>query len=274
MNLYRDITVIVISISAVILTATLRPDITYKADTLVLEEKAEDTITISYTTGTSYSYDSGVTTVKDLDAVGVQDSTDNEYKLEEVSFDVFSQKKSDDYLGSIFIPSIQAADSIYKDSGNDFYLTHNYKKSKSSSGELYLDKRSAGSITSTGALINGHSMSNGTKFGKVKDLLTEEDQPILYIWSEKDQKSYKYRINSVSLIDNENSGIVFDFSSSDSRGYYYDNMYNAAIKRWEPLDNTKPVIILNTCSYIIDQGRYLVLATLEGEVSNAFRSNN
>jgi sortase B len=277
--MYKDIIVISLSVAAIVVTALLRSDVEGKAISSTVSYKEAETVVqlidLAYPNSKSISVteDNKLSTQKTgKDTPTVTDLSAD--KLESISFNTFKEKKSQEYLGAIYIPSVKIGDSIYKDSGDDFYLTHNYKKNKNDPGELYLDKRSAENLTSTGALVNGHSMSNGTKFGDLKNLVKQDDQPVLYLWDEGTQKSYKYRINSVNLIDNKNSGIIMDFDSNDARYLYYSYLYKDAIKKWEVPDSSKPVILLNTCSYIIDQGHYLVIATLEGEVNNVFGSNN
>lgn len=279
MKLSRDITIISLSTVVIVATSLFKPDV--GANIMSSPTSDSNIKTTSQLIDLAYPNSKSILLTEDnklsIQKTGKATPTVtalSSSKLENISFDTFKEKKSDEYLGAIYIPSVKIGDSIYKDSGDDLYLTHNYKKNKSAPGELFLDKRSANNLTSTGALINGHAMNNGTKFGDLKNLIKQDDQPSLYLWDEVTQKSYKYRINSVNLIDNKNSGIIMDFDSNDARYFYYTSLYSDAMKKWEVPDSTKPVLLLNTCSYIIDQGHYLVMATLEGEVNNVFGSSN
>lgn len=188
--------------------------------------------------------------------------------IETFSFKKFEDKMSANYLGSVAIPSVEIEDSVYRDSGDNYYLNHDFLGETTDSGELFLDARSGQSLTDLGALINGHSMHNGSKFGNIKKLLKVQDQPYLYVYDATTNKSYKYTINSINLVDNKNSGLAFKFANQESQADYYNTLYNESIKQWKKPTDYDNTIMLATCSYIIDQGRYLLIASLEGEVIN------
>lgn len=176
-------------------------------------------------------------------------------------YDKHLDKHSDDYLGAIEIPSIGVSDSIYASTG-EFYLDRNYKKESYELGEIYLDDRSSDSLTGDGALLNGHAVKNGKKFGNFKKLLDLEEQPEIFIWDEKLQTTVKYRVLFVSLIDGDNSGIIMKFPNNEMRVQYYNNLYSSSIKRWEQPTEGE-YLLLNSCSYIIKDGRYVVIAKKE-----------
>lgn len=267
MRRYRDIIIIVTAISAICITSITRPKLTGNSEYSLLVG-VEVTPEISEVINLSVTEDT-IDIVPEATPLTSVEEESEELNL----FSTFLDKKNVDYIGAISIPSVNLNDALYRDPADDFYLTNDYEGNKSKSGELYLDRRSAENLLSTGALINGHAMSDKTKFGSIKELLKIENQPELFIWDEYSQTEYKYKINAVSLIDNENSGFAFEFDSPEQRSIYYKQLYNSSIKKWEMPESDQPVLILNTCSYIIDQGRYLVIATLEGEVDIGFRPN-
>ncbi|MFF2798062.1 sortase family protein [Lysinibacillus xylanilyticus] len=176
--------------------------------------------------------------------------------------DKHHDKSSDDYLGAIEIPSIGTSDAIYRSNG-DYYLSHNFKKEAYEPGEIYLDDRTGESILETGALLNGHAVPNGTKFGSFKKLLEVKEQPEVLIWDEATKTEVKYKMLFISLIDGQNSGIIMKFDNEAHRLRYYKNLYSTSIKQWEAPSKGDTYLLLNSCAYIIQDGHYVVVAKKE-----------
>lgn len=182
---------------------------------------------------------------------------------EKIEIEKFYDKKNEDYLGSISIPAIGTADSIYRSEG-EFYLLRDFNGNDFKPGELYIDDRTGESLNDSGILINGHHVPNGTKFGNFKKLLDLEEQPEVFIWNEELQRVIKYEMLFVSLIDGGTSGIIMNFKNEGQRLQYYRNLYSTAIKQWEQPEAGDQFLLLNSCSYIIQDGHYVVVAKKVG----------
>lgn len=167
--------------------------------------------------------------------------------------------KTKDYLGSIEIPAIGTKEAIYKGK-EDYYLYNNYLGNNDELGEVYVDDRTGNRLGKNGTLLNGHAVPNGTKFGSFKKLLNVDKQPTIFIWDNKEQETVEYKMLFVSLIDGGTSGIVMEFKSDKERYLYYMSLYSTSIKKWaEPVENSN-FMLLNSCSYIIKNGHYVVVA--------------
>lgn len=180
----------------------------------------------------------------------------------QIEINKHEDKKTEDYLGSIEIPIIEVSDSIYKSEG-DYYLSHDYNKKEYEPGELYLDDRTGTDLFTNGALLNGHAMPDGTKFGNFKKLLDIDEQPEIKVWNEATQEVKIYKMLFVSLIDGGTSGIIMDFPNDELRIQYYKNLYDTAIKQWEEPTEGDTFMLLNSCAYIIRDGHYVVVAKQE-----------
>lgn len=225
---------------------------------------------------TSIDQERAVTTYNDLYRTTTSYAViqDNYKEYKEVEEEVVEEKKpepeinkhldkaTDDYLGSIEIPALDISDAIYKSVG-DFYLSHDFKKKPYEPGEIYLDDRTGDSLLETSALLNGHAVPDGTKFGNFKKLLDIEEQPKILIWDEKSKQVATYKMLFVSLIDGQNSGIVMKFDTEEQRLSYYKNLYSTSIKKWEEPVMGDTFLLLNSCAYIIDDGHYVVIAKKE-----------
>jgi len=204
-----------------------------------------------------------ITRVKFKDYTIIEQVEEVKEVAPEITINKHADKKSADYLGSIEIPAIEMSDSIYKSEG-DFYLTHDYNKKSYEPGEIYLDERSAPNLLDNGALLNGHAVQDGTKFGNFKKLLDIEEQPEIRIWDEVNQELVVYKMLFISLIDGGNSGIIMNFPNNEVRLQYYKNLHSTSIKQWEEPSEGNSFLLLNSCSYIIEDGHYVVVAKREG----------
>ena len=176
-----------------------------------------------------------------------------------IDMEIFEDKITGDYLGAIHIPVIGTSEPIYKSEG-DYYLEHSYKKEYNKVGEVYLDDRTGTDLTGNGILLNGHAVPNGTKFGSFKKLLDVEEQPLVHLYNHSTQSVVTYKMLFVSLIDGANAGIVMEFGSMLHRHQYYRNLYETSIKKWQAPTEGGEYLLLNSCAYIIDDGRYVVIA--------------
>lgn len=189
----------------------------------------------------------------------IRDTQVKAVKKEKVKIDKQKDKQSVDYLGSIEIPAIGTSDAIYKSEG-EYYLSHSYEKVPYEPGEIYLDDRTGSSLSDSGVLLNGHAVPNGTKFGNFKKLLKVKKQPKVLIWDDKEQEVSTYKMLFVSLIDGNNSGIIMNFNNESERLNYYKGLYTTSIQQWAKPKKGDRFLLLNSCSYIIDNGHYVVVA--------------
>ena len=226
---------------------------------LINEDKRETSVKDLKVNTTVY----GVTTNKydGFEKVKVIDEPAVEVKSEP-EMNKHLDKISDDYIGAIEIPVLGTSDAIYK-GPSDFYLNNNYLKQSSEIGEIYLDERTGADILGNGALFNGHAVPDGRKFGSFKKVLKVDEQPEVLIYDHTLNKVVVYKMLFVSLIDGDNSGIIMRFNSNEQQVQYYRNLYSTAIKKWEEPNEGDSFILLNSCSYIIQDGRYVIVAKRE-----------
>ena len=109
-----------------------------------------------------------------------EERTEKMIQLEEL------QKENEEIIGWLEIAETNINLPVCQAQDNSYYLTHNYKKEKATSGALFLDKDFNLDKPSTNYLIYGHRNKNGTMF---EDLMkyTSED---FY----KEHKEIKFKI--------------------------------------------------------------------------------
>ena len=96
----------------------------------------------------------------EVDTTGdvTEEKTERMVQLEEL------QKENADIVAWIEIEGTNISYPILQTNNNEFYLTHNYKKEKSSGGSLFLDKDFDIVNGSSNYLIYGHRHKQGLMF--------------------------------------------------------------------------------------------------------------
>lgn len=85
------------------------------------------------------------------------------FKPLNVDFDSL-KKTNKDVVGWIQFETFNLSYPIVKDSGDNYYLTHTFKKQKNSSGAIFIGPANK-SLQDTNTIIFGHNMKNGSMFG-------------------------------------------------------------------------------------------------------------
>lgn len=75
------------------------------------------------------------------------------------------KKTNGDVIGWIQFETFNLSYPIVKDSGDDYYLTHTFKKQKNSSGAIFVGASNSSDFDDTNTIIFGHNMKNGSMFG-------------------------------------------------------------------------------------------------------------
>lgn len=185
-------------------------------------------------------------------------------KLEEL------QKENNEIIGWLEIDGTNIKYPVLQATDNDFYLTHNYKKEKSASGSLFLDKDFDLENGSSNYLIYGHRNKQGLMF---EDLLkyakedfykehktikftTNKEDAIyeilavfysrVYYKSEKDVFRYYYFVNA------NNEAEYNEFINEAKKASIYDTGITA--------EYGEQLLTLSTCEYSQEDGRFAIVA--------------
>ena len=179
------------------------------------------------------------------------------------------QKENEEIIGWLEIEGTNINYPVLQASDNDYYLTHNYKKEKASTGSLFLDKDFDLINGSSNYLIYGHRNKSGLMFEdlmkyakedfykehtKIK-FTTNKDDSIyeilsvfysrVYYKSEQNVFRYYYFVNA------ENEQEYNDFVENAKKASIYDTGVTA--KYGDQL------LTLSTCEYSQEDGRFAVV---------------
>lgn len=179
------------------------------------------------------------------------------------------QKENDDIVGWLEIEDTNINYPVLQGDDNEFYLNHNYKKEKSEKGSIFLDAKYNWNIPSNNLLIYGHNIINGLMF---QDLLKYESQdfykkhPNIRFTTEKDDKEYEIISVFKSRVYYKAEKNVFryyDFINVETENEYMDFVKNAKKASIYDTETTAKygdeLITLVTCSYHIEDGRFVVI---------------
>ena len=192
-----------------------------------------------------------------------ESKTERMIQLEEL------QKENEEIIGWLEIEGTNINYPVLQTSDNDYYLTHNYKKEKASTGSIFLDKDFDLINGSSNYLIYGHRNKSGLMFEdlikyaeedfykehtKVK-FTTNKDDSIyevlsvfysrVYYKSEKNVFRYYYFVNA------NNEQEYNDFVNNAKKVSLYDTGVTA--KYGDQL------LTLSTCEYSQEDGRFAVV---------------
>lgn len=179
------------------------------------------------------------------------------------------QKENDDIVGWLEIEDTNINYPVLQGDDNEFYLNRNYKKEKSEKGSIFLDAKYNWNIPSNNLLIYGHNIINGLMF---QDLLKYESQdfykkhPNIRFTTEKDDKEYEIISVFKSRVYYKAEKNVFryyDFINAKKEEDYMEFVKNAKKASIYDIEATAKygdeLITLVTCSYHIEDGRFVVI---------------
>lgn len=190
--------------------------------------------------------------------------TEKMLKLEEL------QKENDEIIGWLEIEGTNINYPVLQAKDNDYYLSHNYKKEKSSAGSLFLDKDFDLVNGSSNYLIYGHRNTQGLMF---EDLLKYDNEDFY-----KQHKNIKFTTNQEDAI-YEIMAVFYSrvYYKSEKNVFRYYYFVNAETEEEynQYVDNAKKVSIydtgitaqygeqlltLSTCEYSQKDGRFAIVA--------------
>lgn len=186
------------------------------------------------------------------------------------------QKENEEIIGGLEIEGTNINYPVLQASDNDYYLTHNYKKEKSSPGSLFLDKNFDLINGSSNYLIYGHRNKNGLMFEDLMKYAKEDfykEHTKIKFTTNKDDSIYEILSVFYSRVYYKSEQNVFRyyyFVNANNEEEYNDYVYNA---KKVSIYNTgvtanygDQLLTLSTCEYSQEDGRFVVVCKKIGNV--------
>ena len=149
---------------------------------------------------------------------------------------------------------------VVKTTNNDYYMTHSFDKSYNSVGWVFMDYKDKFDGTDNNMVIYGHNRRDGSMFGTLKNILTEEWQNnaenLIIPFITEDKKS-EYQVFSVYRIEKEDYYITTNFGTDKEFQTFINKIKSRSVKDFNVNVTTEDhILTLSTCA---DNNKYRVV---------------
>ena len=180
------------------------------------------------------------------------------------------QEQNSDIKGWIEIEGTQIHYPILQSEDNEYYLTHNYKKEKSSYGSIYLKNTVNIEDKHANLILYGHDMKDGEMFQNLlnyKEKSYWQEHKKVTLITENGVKKYEIIAAFLSRIFYQNEKNVFryyNYTSLNTPEIYQEyiehinaiQLYDTGITAEYP----EALLTMITCEYSQENGRMVVIA--------------
>ena len=146
---------------------------------------------------------------------------------------------------------------VMQSNDNDFYLKHDFNKNAVFAGSVFLDYRNDIEKIDKNNIIYAHAMNNGTMFGSLKNILTDEwlnnkDNHIITLINSSGVQ--KFEVISVYYIPVTNDYLYVNFDSDEEFLAFEEKMINRSMYDFgaKPNKNDK-LLSLSTCKQHVER---------------------
>ena len=176
-----------------------------------------------------------------------KDSTDNNMTIDFTSL----IKENKETKGWIQIPNTNINYPFVQHKDNSYYLTHSFDNSYNNAGWIFLDYRNSIELLDTNTIIYGHGRVDGTMFGSLKNVLTEEwlnDFNNYKIRIYLPENTYTYEIFSAYHVNTTDDYLKTNFNSIEEYEEFLNLIKNRSTYSFPTNVTTNDKIItLSTC---------------------------
>ncbi len=190
---------------------------------------------------------------------------------DEQEFDWESLKSmNSDFVGWIRMDDSSVDYPFVQGSDNDYYLRHLFTGQYNNSGCVFMDVNNNRDFSDKNTVLYAHNMKNGTMFAdieKFKDASYYESHKELHIYTE----GMTYVLYPVAgiLTDGQDDYVRTSFNSDeDFLSYVNYFVSNTTFTSEQTIELTDRIVMLSTCNYDVDDGRYVLICKLVTEESN------
>ena len=157
---------------------------------------------------------------------------------------------NEEIVGWIEIPNTNINYPFVKHSDNSYYLTHSFDKSYNNAGWLFLDYRNKIDNIDTNTIIYAHGRVDGTMFGSLKDVLTNDwlNKEQYYIRVSTLSYNYLFEIFSAYHIKTTNDYLETNFSNEEEYSNFLNTIQSRSMISLDTrVSSNNKIITLSTC---------------------------
>lgn len=170
--------------------------------------------------------------------------------------------RNKDYRGWITVNGTSISYPMVKGADNDYYLKRSFDRNYDINGTVYMDYRNLGFGFSKHIILYGHNMKDGSMFGELKKYKDERFALENRIIEIEDFYGTRYfEIYASYYAAAESSLITTEFSNTTEFQTFIDEQIVKSNVNYDLRpDENSYILTLVTCSYEVDDGRYLLHA--------------
>lgn len=177
----------------------------------------------------------------------VDKESDEKY---EVKFNKLKEINSDT-VGWLKVNNTKIEYPVVKTNDNSYYLSHNFEKNQNKAGWIFMDYENKLDGKDKNIVIYGHNMKDGSMFGTLKNVLTEEwydNEKNQYIIFATENEYQKYIVFSIYQVEKEDYYIQTKFKDEEFQKFI-DKITKRSIKDFnvEVLKDDS-ILTLSTCA--------------------------
>lgn len=172
--------------------------------------------------------------------------------------------KSTDYAAWIYSPDTVINYPIVYTDNNFYYLDHIPVEQYNSAGTLFIDCKCAADFSDQNTLIYGHNMNDGSMFASLREYANQEyydAHPVIYIST----PDFNYRLDLIAGFLTEPTSFAYanNFDEPEQFMAYIESIQSmSTFKSDVEVTEEDKVVSLSTCTYEINDGRYVVVGKL------------
>lgn len=209
--------------------------------------------------------DSVITVVDDYDE---EDDTDEETTERSnatpitVDFDTLLAGNSD-VVGWLYSVEPDISYPVVQGSDNDYYLSHLYDGTSNSSGSIFMECSNDSTLDDRHTILYGHNMKDGSMFAGLMNYKTQEyyDEHPTMFYSTPDG-DYLIEFYAAYLTDGYES-IPISFTNDDAFVTYANGLKSVSYFDSDiTIEADDKIISFYTCSYEVDEGRFILVGKL------------
>lgn len=211
------------------------------------ETSANDTEEVSSSSG-----DSGADTEKTVysGSVGETDYHTSEKPPIDVDWDSL-KAINEDIVGWLYVEGVDISYPIVHTTDDDYYLHRTFEKKDNFAGSIFVEYKNSGSFSDPNTIVYGHNMKNGSMFGSLSHVESEEtykEHP--WFWILTPDGNYRYRMFSIRKAAVSDETYTLFMGTGQSFVDWCSDMYDSSdVSLQKPdfsLDSL--VVTLSTCT--------------------------
>lgn len=160
------------------------------------------------------------------------------------------REKNEDIIGWLKVDALDISYPVAQGEDNEFYLHNTFEKTYNFAGCLFIDMENEDDFSDPNTIIYGHNMKNGSMFGTLKKLKTQEtvdENP--YFWVYTPDWIYKYEIFSSLDVSATDETYQLNYEKDKKFQKYIENCRSRSMITSDlEVEAGDDVVTLSTCT--------------------------